>query len=295
MTASELKTPYERVRAPISEIVARVNIGDPQCTPKLILGVGPARSGSTVMMRVFGASGIEAHFQQLKNILRWLIQAGEYSFNLPQTPERTLFLKETIGPYSNQEAAFNPLTALLETGYPPEKLQLFIIGRHPLSTWASWKHWFGQNTSLELFKIANQTAENIRRQAVQQGLQTTTLAYEILNEQLPEIVFSRLFARFGIPFSSAACGGWDILPAFGDPGSNIVLPEEPEIFVVPHVHDRASKTPALIYYPSEKAIWDLPEEECDWIESNGLFSIYAEWLAACRQDLSFDAPRQASI
>lgn len=290
MNDSHLKSPYERVRVPISEIIARVNIGDPQCAPNLILGVGPARSGSTVMMRVFGASGIEAHFQQLKNILRWLMQGEEFSFNLPQTPSQTCFLKETIGPYSIQEAAFNPLTILLEAGYPPEKLLFCLIGRHPLSTWASWKHWFGHNTSLELFKTATQTVETMRRQAIHQGMLTTTLAYEILKEQQPETVINRLFTRLGIPFSPIACQGWEDLPAFGDPGSNIVLPEEPEIFVVPHVHDRASNTPALIFYPSEKAIWELPEEECSWIESSGAFSIYDDWLASCRRDLGFETP-----
>ena len=288
MTNPESKSPFERLQVPISEVIAQVKIGDPQYTPNLILGVGPARSGSTVMMRVFGASGVEAHFQQLKNVLRWLMQGEEFSFSLPQTPGQTLFLKETIGPYSIQEAAFNPLTVLLEAGYPPEKLQFCVIGRHPLSTWASWKHWFRENTSLELFKTANQTVENMRLQAMRLGLLTTNLVYELLYEQAPETVINRFFTRLGIPFTSIACRGWENLPAFGDPGSNIILPEEPEIFVVPHVHDRASKTPALIFYPSEKAIWELPEEECEWIEAEGVFSIYAEWLAACRRDLGFE-------
>ena len=153
MKGSVLKTPYEHVRVPISEVIARIDIGDPDRVPKVILGAAPARSGSTVLMRVFGTSGVEAHFQQLKNVLRWLMQGETNSFNLPQTPNRTLFLKETLGPYSTQEAAFNPLTVLLEAGYPPEKLLFCVIGRHPLSTWASWKHWFGKSTSLELFRM----------------------------------------------------------------------------------------------------------------------------------------------
>ena len=292
MKGSGLKSPYERVRVPISEVIARIDIGDPHRIPKIILGVAPARSGSTVLMRVFGASGVEAHFQQLKNILRWLMQGEEFSFVLPQSPDRTLFLKETLGPYSIQEATFNPLTVLLEAGYPPEKLLFCVIGRHPFSTWASWKHWFGQNTSLDLFAAAGQTIENMRQHAMHSGLPTTTLVYEILNEHPPKTVINKFLTRLGILFTPISCTGWENLAAFGRPGSNIILPEEPKVFVVPHVHDRASTTPELIFYPSEKTILDLPQEERDWIAASGAFSIYEGWLAACRRDLGFENPPQ---
>src|SRR5919197_1521137 len=44
----------------------------------------------------------------------------------------------TAGPYVLAESLFNPLQALIEAGYPPNRLHAIILDRAPASSLASW-------------------------------------------------------------------------------------------------------------------------------------------------------------
>ena len=68
-----------------------------------------------MLLRVFGAAGIQAHYQELKNIFRWRMQAEEFSWDFPNR-NGIVYLKETLGPYTLAEARFNPLDVLLQAG-----------------------------------------------------------------------------------------------------------------------------------------------------------------------------------
>ena len=90
-------------------VVAALQLPRPDDMPHLILSVSPCRSGTTVMLRVLGAMGVESYFQPLKNVLRWRLEGEIRPWRLAAGANRTVYLNETLGPYTFAEATFNPL------------------------------------------------------------------------------------------------------------------------------------------------------------------------------------------
>ena len=234
---------------------------------------------------MFGAAGVESHFQQLKNILRWQLQGRDVQWQIPQRPGDTVYLKETLGPYTGAEAQFNPLDVLLSAGLPPEKLHVLIVGRAPFSTWASWYEWWGAVTSVDTFILAYDTTERIRRQGHSQEIPVTTCVYEAIRDNGPETVVRNLFQRLDVPYSAIAVGGWDRMPRFGAPGSNIVLPEEPPIFITPNIHENVARSNRLAYRSRDGCIRGLKEQDVSRIIDAGLPAIYETWRTACEETL----------
>lgn len=245
------------------------------------------------MLRVFAASGVPAYFQPLKNILRWRMQGGEAGWVLPHLPGGMIYLKETLGPYTQAEAAFNPLQVLLQAGLPPERCSLLILGRAPLDVWASWKHWWRDCTSLDLLALAYQTTERIRQQAHQAQIPVTSLVYEALRDNPPKRVVRGLFARLGIKFQMRAVQGWQGLPAFGAAGSNIILPVEPPRFITPDIHTSVERAGQLRFYARPDRFSTLSPYEIDQIVAAGLPEIYTTWRRACEHDLNLEVVEQA--
>lgn len=282
---------YQKRAVQLQEVIERVQVGNPALASPVILSVSPCRSGTTVLLRVFGAAGIEAHYQELKNILRWRMQGQssslqeDVSWRLPQWPDKPIYLKETIGPYTEIESCFNPLDVLLGAGYPPGKLHLLVLGRAPLSTWASWDAWWHGRTSTDKFVLAYQTTEQIRQQALHLKLPTTVFVYESIRDNNTELVIRRLFEQLNVPYTSAAVGGWKGLPPFGEPGSNIILPAEPPAFDVPHLHDHASQANRLAYTSREEDLINLNADDVAQIIGAGLWETYKIWRKTCEQDL----------
>ena len=65
---------YQRREVDLGEIVNRIKIDDNKNIPDIILTIGHCRSGTTALLRLFGATGIDSYFQPIKTILRWLLQ-----------------------------------------------------------------------------------------------------------------------------------------------------------------------------------------------------------------------------
>jgi hypothetical protein len=274
------------------DVTDRIDIVDLERVSRVILSVSPCRSGTTILLRVFGAAGIESHFQQLKNVLRWQLQGADVTWQVPQRPDETVFLKETLGPYTEAEARFNPLEVLLGAGFPPQKLKVFIVGRAPLSTWASWDAWWRGKTSVDKFILAYKTTEQVRRQAHQQGIPVTTFVYEALGNNGSETIVKNVFERLGVPYSPPiAVKGWNKLPPFGAPGSNIVLPDEPPQFITLNIHKRVEKSDKLVYLSRDKSIPDLREDDVSQIIEAGLPEIYEGWRKACEQSLHVEVAK----
>jgi len=93
---------YQKCDVSLQQLINSIQI-DPDKVSPIILSVSPCRSGSTVLLRVFGSSGIQAHYQPIKNTLRWLVQAQEFQWTLPYIPNQKIFIKETLGPFLNIE------------------------------------------------------------------------------------------------------------------------------------------------------------------------------------------------
>ncbi|MEN8130107.1 MAG: sulfotransferase family protein [Pseudomonadota bacterium] len=260
---------------------------DPYDVSRIVLIVSPCRSGSTVMLRVFGASDIVSHFQVLKNTLRWRMQGEIRPWQIPHGHDKVIVLKETLGPFTDEECRFNPLQLLLQAGYPADRLKIVILSRDPFQTWASWQRWWGKKTNPELFIKTYLCVEELRKQADLAGINLTCLCYDIFRDHYAGEVLGKLFYRLGLVWSSRVLEGWNNLPSFGDPGSNIVLPEEPFRFVTSEIHDHVIKSDYFRYTPRDIHRESLDSCILKKFDQNGLANLYDTWLHACRQDLDF--------
>ena len=266
----------------ISSNIVLEDVGE---APNIILSVSPCRSASSVLVRVFGAAGVLSYYQQLKSMLRWKMQGEDVCWKVPSLPHTNIFLKETLGPYTETEALFNPMNILLDAGYPPEKLRILILGRHPLNTWASWDKWWNGATSIDNFIKANITTEKVREQAEREGISVTTVVYEALKYYDADTVVKRMFSRFGIPYSPIAVDGWQTLPEFGTPGSHIHYREIPPIFNVPGILDSVRSADKLIYSSIDNDVTDFDENTVLQIQEAGLTEIYEKWKRECETHL----------
>jgi hypothetical protein len=86
-------------RNDIDALVQRVSLANLAVDSRIILTIAPCRSGTTAMLRAFGALGIESYLQPLKNLLRWQA-VGEERVWCPGGTGRTLFIKETLGSFT---------------------------------------------------------------------------------------------------------------------------------------------------------------------------------------------------
>ncbi len=292
--------PYQKHSVSLNEVIKNIHVGPSHQVSRLILAVAPCRSGTTVFLRVFGAANIQSHFQPLKNILRWHLQTDAKNlpqmhaahWHVPQDPDKTVFLKETLGPYVQAESLFNPLDVLLKAGVPSNKLHLIIMGRAPLSTWVSWDQWWRGKTSVENFVMAYEKTERIRQQALAHNIPTTVWVYEALKTYTASTLIPILFKRLEIPYTDKAIQKWDTLPPFGAPESNIVFPKEPPIFVVPHIHDSAETSKALTFHyagdifskAGQLKTSALAPATIAKLADSPLASLYKDWCTACGHD-----------
>ena len=267
-------------------VVAALQLPRPDDMPHLILSVSPCRSGTTVMLRVLGAMGVESHFQPLKNVLRWRLEGEIRPWRLAAGANRTVYLNETLGPYTFAEATFNPLQLLLEAGVPAAKLHILICGRHPLATWTSWQKWWRDQTTLDYLLAAYQTTEKIRQQALAANLTTTMLVYEAFDQVSSSAVVKRLARRLQVPFTPKAITQWATLPPFGSRQSNVILPEEPARFITLGIHDRVHQANALVFHsvPTEAMATIAPYDQ-ERLRRAGLFALYDRWQGQCAADL----------
>ena len=242
-------------------------------------------------MRVFGAMGVPSHYQELKNILRWRMVGADWGWQLPQGPDGSVLLKETIGPFTAAESSFNPVEVLLRAGFPPQRLQVVIMGRATLSAWASWDAWDGRWTDVAKFALAYETTERVRLQAYGLGIPTTVLVYEAIRDNDAETVVARLFERLGVSYRPIAVKGWHRLPGLGHPGSGVVFPEEPAVFMVPGVHARVENADGLVYFSRSLSISCLQTGDVREIARSGVRGIYEGWRLACEKDIRVHVER----
>jgi hypothetical protein len=281
-----LMSPYQKQPVSLTNLLLSLTIPDLEDIPNIILSVSPCRSGTTAMLRVMSALGTKAYFQPLKNLLRWQMQGEKQAWAVSPGSADTIYIKETLGPYSLAESTFNPLELLLNAGVPASKLHLLLYGRHPLDSYVSWKKWWHTNTHIDYFVASYHTTNQVYKQAKLAGISTTALSYEIFSAYPATEVIQKLAQHMGLAYTEHAVHGWEHLPSFGSPASNIFLPEEPPAFVVESIHDSVHNATEFVYSPPLQAVRALiSAEERHHMKKSDLFDIYAEWQVACEKDL----------
>lgn len=272
---------YQKKAVSIENVINSISI-DHKINSRVILCISPCRSGSTALMRIFAAMGIESHFQEIKNTLRWLMQGENYHWTLPLKSNQVLFLKETFGPYTELECSFNPLEVLIRAGLRLDQLHLIVLGRDPLQVWTSWNNLWGNknNSNVELFIMAYHNAEQIRLQAQQQGVLSTCFIYDTLKPASVEDVFRKLFLRLNLSYSPSSIKNWKKLPPFAAPGSNIIFPEEPPPFDMPSGLELVKQSGEFVYISKDQDIPNLMKSDISKIHENRLYDIYTNWVKA---------------
>ena len=269
----------------IKELASCVSLDDLADNSHIILAISPCRSGSTAMMRAFGAMGIDSHLQPLKNLLRWHSLKVKHHWQPYGGTTKPIYIKETLGPFSQAEVQFNPLELLLATGISVERLSLLVIGRLPLETWASWQHWWSERTNAELLIKAYQQTEKIRQQAQLSGVETSTMIYDAFRDYPVDMLIQRLCLRLGINYYSKAVEGWHQLPRFGEKQSNIFIPQMPEVFATRHIRHRVEEAAGLSYYSRANEVGQLNKTDITRIEQAGVPEIYNHWRQLFEMEL----------
>lgn len=237
--------------------------------PPVTLAVSPCRSGSTVLLRLMGYAGIQSFFQPIKNALRWRLQGMERPWVVPHDVG-PIFLKETFGPFLNEEVSFDPVADLLAAGLPADRLQVLIIRRNPCDVWSSWCTYWRDRTTIDLLAASYRACERTFETAQGVGIRVFGCEYDALMAN-GRTQFQRLFDRLGYAFSPDLLSGWDRHPAYGAPGSCIVHPEEPDAFVTPGVHDQALASSGV---SGRKPPYQVGEPEVEQLHRSGVFETY---------------------
>lgn len=273
-------------------IASRVIVSKP--CPNIILTVAPCRSGTTAHLRIFSQAGLPSYHQPLKFILRAQLEGEDIQYHIPNN--KSVFIKEAIGPYTDSESTFNPVEILLKAGVPSEKIHLIIMLREPLSTITGWIQAFSFKTERDILVqnaiTAYHTVQKVRKEALLLGLRTTTLVYEAFRDHDPSIVLNKLFQELELVFSSEILSGWNSLPPLKSTESNIFFPPQPELewYSGHNIHKKIETSDSFFYnFKSPDLISQtLLPNQIAFAYKQKLFDIYEEFRIACSKQLNID-------
>lgn len=262
---------------------------DQDAFPLLYCGWGKARVGSTALVNLFGLTGLPAFYQPVKAILRHLLTDGAVQpWILPRRDNHpAIFIKDVAGPYLVAECLFIPLQALIEAGYPPNKLHLVMLDRKPESSLASWlTKWsdrVAEGRLVRNYVLAALNARRVESYARRQGVAVTHYVYEASRD--PVTAIRALFTRLGLAdrFTETAVTEWKETGALQSENARIIYPNEPPVYHVAGLH--ATDTG---YRYRHRSTTRVSEAYRVLLAQTGVQDIYRNAVRACATDLGFD-------
>jgi hypothetical protein len=264
--------------------------------PTLFCAWGKCRVGSTALNNLFGAAGLPSYYQPVKTILRHrLLDAAAEPWRLPHAAEHPhVFSKETAGPYVPAESLFNPLQALIEAGYPADKLRLIVLDREPWSSFASWlAMWSDRLPECKLIRnyiVAALNKHRVEAYARRQGIAVTYYVYEASKESVTSA--QTLFARLGLAsrFSASVVTDWSEIGELDTDRAKIIYPEEPDVYVVPDLHGSDTA-----YRYRARDTFLLNRAQTGLLDRFGIPDVYRASAQACARDLGLNAAAAAEL
>lgn len=240
--------------------------------PKLIIIIGPCRTGTTALANNFVKAGITSYMQPIKSMRRameireeivpWYIKEEEYAIT-----------KETIG-VNTPADFFDPVQILLDLGYPKNKIVLIPIIRDPIQTYVSWKCLWGK-ADLQKFIQSYELILQIKNRAEQAGIKTIPYVHEIIRDNPVDMVVKRLFQELNLKIDSrCTTKDWG---AFKNGGNHLYFYDDPPKKFIAEIQKRGE-------YKYHNRLFAKNDETL--IASNPiLYRIYELFRKSCQSSL----------
>jgi hypothetical protein len=287
-----------RFDALMREVTACLAEGFRTCSadrlPTLVCAWGKSRVGSTALANLFGFAGLPSYYQPVKAIMRQCLEGKAGVPLVPPMVSPYAFSKETAGPYLLAECLINPFEALIEAGYPQDKLRLIVLDREPASSLASWinklSHRVPAGLLVRHYVLAALNALRIEAYAHRVGVPLTHYVYEASKEPLASA--RALFARLGLAdrFTDNVVTDWQATGSAAATNARVIFPTEPDIYDVPGLHHSDS---AYRYQAGDAA--SLDPAYVDTIARFGIPEIYRASARACAADLGMSDATAARL
>lgn len=259
----------------MEEMIMYEQISFPENPPKLIMIVGPCRTGTTALANNFVKAGITSYMQPIKSMRRALELGGEIApWNIKQ--EDYAITKETIG-VDTPADFFDPVQILLDLGYPKEKLVLIPIIRDPRQTYVSWKCLWGK-ADLQKFIQSYELILQIKNKAEHIGIKTIPYVHEVIRDNSVGAVVTKLFQELSLSINQRnTTDGWG---AFKNGGDHLRFYDDPPERFIAEIQRREA-------YEYQDRLF--AEDDARLIANNPILSeIYDSFRKACEKALGFD-------
>jgi hypothetical protein len=257
--------------------------------PMLYCAWGKCRVGSTPLNNLFGVAGLPSYYQPVKGILRHALMGSTgVPWIVPAAADQPhIFSKETAGPYVLAESLINPLQALIEAGYPPNRLHAVILDRDPASSLASWlDKWSDrapQSTLVYNHAAAALNTLRVESYARRHGIPVTHYVYEVSKEASSVRI---LFDRLGLAnrLTEDAVTAWNDMGQLESESTRIIFSNVPPIYPTLGIHGSDTA-----YRYHARATGALSEAHLTILERCQIHDIYRASAEACTRDLGLDA------
>jgi hypothetical protein len=176
---------------------------------------------------------------------------------------------------------------LVEAGYPPDKLHLLLLDRHPVDCLNSWFTRLSGRISRErLLRHHVLAALNVTRvesYARRHAIPVTHYVYEASKEAVATA--RALFLRFGLGarFSESEVTDWKDAGDLDTDRAKVIYPDEPPAFAVPGLHGAGTG-----YHFQKHEMSPLDDSVMTILDRCGLFDSYRHSVCACVEDLGID-------
>ena len=258
--------------------------------PKVIVGVGPSRSGTTLYARIFSEQGIPTWYQPFKAILRGYLHDNNTHLNISN--ESCIFIKETLGAYTKNEALLNPVKILLLAGIPKENIHLIPLVREPFSTASSIVEKFSffkdREDLVDICNLCFESIEEIVTFTASKGIQTTTFVYEAWRDNSPVLVMEKLFLRLGVNIVVERLVGWQKLKSLETALPNMYWLYEPAHYYHNDFFEKIKNSEKINFYNKsiEKITDTLTSVQIEKIKNGKALRIYDDLRKNSCSDLN---------
>ena len=263
---------------------------DAEDFPMLYCAWGKCRVGSTPLNNLFGVAGLPSYYQPVKGMLRHALMGSTgVPWIVPSAADQPhIFSKETAGPYALAESLFNPLQALIEAGYPPNRLHAILLDRDPASSLASWlDKWSDrapQTTLVCNYVAAALNALRVESYARRHGIPVTHYVYEASKEAVSSVRI--LFDRLGLAsrFTEDTVTAWNEMGQLESESTRIIFSNVPPIYPTSGIHGSDTA-----YRYRARGTGALSEAHVNILERCRIHDVYRASVEGCVRDLGLDA------